>query len=107
MRGSARAGCSTRAPQVVAERELRLALAQLIGLGLHDAFRLFEQAEKSYSWWDYRMLAFRRNAGLRIDHILLSEGLRGRCSACAIDRVPRKREQPSDHAPVIATLGET
>ena len=75
-----------------------------MALGLHDAFRLFEQAEKSYSWWDYRMLGFRRNAGMRIDHILLSDALRPSCSACVIDRAERKREQPSDHAPVIATL---
>ncbi|TAL52447.1 exodeoxyribonuclease III [Pandoraea sp.] len=82
----------------------REAFARLQGLGLRDAFRLFEQPEKSYSWWDYRMLGFRRNAGLRIDHILLSSALADRCVACAIDRTPRALEQPSDHAPVIATL---
>lgn len=85
------------------ERE-RAALASLVDLGLCDSFRLFEQPEKTYSWWDYRQLAFRRNAGLRIDHILLSPKLARRCVACAIDRVPRKWEQPSDHAPVVATL---
>lgn len=83
----------------------RAALAALVELGLCDSFRLFEQPEKSYSWWDYRQLAFRRNAGLRIDHILLSPGLARRCVGCAIDRVPRKWEQPSDHTPVVATLG--
>jgi exodeoxyribonuclease III len=82
----------------------RAALDALLGLGLADAFRLFEQPEKSYSWWDYRQLAFRRNCGLRIDHILLSPALAKRCVACAIDRAPRKWEQPSDHAPVTATL---
>lgn len=67
-------------------------------LGLRDAFRLFEQAEKSFSWWDYRMMGFRRNHGLRIDHILISEAVQ--CSACSIDKAPRKLERPSDHTPV-------
>jgi exodeoxyribonuclease-3 len=82
----------------------RAAMRRLEALGLADAFRLFEQPEKSYSWWDYRMMAFRRNRGLRIDHILLSPPLAKRCTACTIDRAPRKLEQPSDHTPVIATL---
>jgi exodeoxyribonuclease-3 len=69
-----------------------------------DAFRLFEQPEKLYSWWDYRQMAFRRNMGLRIDHILLSPPLASRCIACEIDKAPRKWEQPSDHTPVVATL---
>lgn len=77
---------------------------ELLGLGLHDAFRLFEQPPRSFSWWDYRMLAFRRNAGLRIDHILASEALRTRVLACAIDRAPRRLERPSDHAPVVMEL---
>jgi exodeoxyribonuclease-3 len=77
---------------------------QLIGLGLTDAFRLFEQPPKSWSWWDYRNLAFRKNQGLRIDHILVSEALRPRVTACEIDKLPRKNERPSDHAPVIVTL---
>ena len=85
------------------ERE-RAALTGIAELGLTDAFRLFEQPEKSYSWWDYRMMGFRRNRGLRIDHILLSNTLAARCTACEIDREPRKWEQPSDHAPVTATL---
>jgi exodeoxyribonuclease-3 len=76
----------------------------LLDLGLVDAFRLFEQAPKSWSWWDYRNLAFRKNQGLRIDHILVSEGLRGLVSACEIDKAPRKNERPSDHAPVVVTL---
>ncbi|WP_269532731.1 exodeoxyribonuclease III [Chitinimonas sp. BJYL2] len=78
----------------------------LIGLGLVDSFRLFEQAEKSFSWWDYRMMGFRRNAGLRIDHVLLSQALAARCTACEIDKAPRRVERPSDHAPVIATLAD-
>ena len=75
-----------------------------MALGLSDAFRLFEQPEKSFSWWDYRMMAFRRNFGLRIDHILLSRELAVRCKACSIDKTPRKLERPSDHAPVVAEL---
>jgi exodeoxyribonuclease-3 len=87
----------------VSEKE-RAALTRLLDIGLTDAYRLFEQPEKSFSWWDYRGLGFRLNKGLRIDHILLSPALVARCSACVIDRAPRKLEQPSDHAPVIATL---
>jgi exodeoxyribonuclease-3 len=76
----------------------------LMALGLVDAFRLFEQPPKSWSWWDYRNLAFRKNQGLRIDHILVSEPLRSRVSACIIDKLPRKNERPSDHAPVVVTI---
>lgn len=72
----------------------------LLALGLHDSFRLFEQPEKSYSWWDYRMLGYQKNRGLRIDHILVSEPLKPLVKACSIDRTPRKWKQPSDHAPV-------
>ncbi|SFZ74657.1 exodeoxyribonuclease III [Chitinimonas taiwanensis] len=78
----------------------------LLDLGLKDSFRLFEQAEKSFSWWDYRMMGFRRNAGLRIDHVLLSDALAARCTGCEIDKEPRRLERPSDHAPVIATLAD-
>ncbi len=84
--------------------EERTHLRALIDLGLHDSFRLFEQPPRSYSWWDYRMLGFQKNRGMRIDHILVSEALRSRVSACAIDRAPRKNPQPSDHAPVVVTL---
>lgn len=82
----------------------RAAFQALVELGLADSFRLFEQPEKSFSWWDYRMFAFRRNAGLRIDHILLSPALKALCGACVIDRAPRTWEQPSDHTPVVATI---
>jgi len=83
----------------------REALRRVVSVGLADAFRLFEQPEKSFSWWDYRMLGFQKNKGLRIDHVLLSAPLKERCVSCVIDRAPRKWQQPSDHAPVIATLG--
>jgi len=86
---------------LVSEPE-REAFKGLAALGLRDAFRLFEQDAKSYSWWDYRMLAFRRNQGLRIDHILISEALQ--CTACVINKAPRKLERPSDHTPVIAEV---
>jgi exodeoxyribonuclease-3 len=83
--------------------EEREAFKDLLALGLLDAFRLFEQPPKSYSWWDYRDLAFRRNRGLRIDHILVSQSLPVR--SCVIDKQPRKNERPSDHAPVVVELG--
>jgi exodeoxyribonuclease-3 len=85
--------------------EERAHFQALLGLGLTDAFRMFEQPEKSYSWWDYRMLGFQKNRGLRIDHILVSDALRSSVTACTIDRAPRKNPQPSDHAPVVVTLG--
>jgi len=85
--------------------EERTHLQALIDLGLHDSVRLFPQPEKNYSWWDYREFAFRRNRGLRIDHVLISTALRTQASACAVDKLPRKNERPSDHAPVVLTLG--
>jgi exodeoxyribonuclease-3 len=90
--------------QVLVSGPEREAFQRLIGLGFTDSFRLFEQAEKSYTWWDYRMNGFRRNLGMRIDHILLSPGLSAYCAACAIDLEPRRNERPSDHAPVIAKI---
>ncbi len=82
----------------------RAAFREILALGLHDAFRLFQQEGGHYSWWDYRAAAFRRNRGLRIDHILVSDALRARCRACAIDTAPRGWERPSDHAPVYAVF---
>ncbi|HEY8606222.1 MAG TPA: exodeoxyribonuclease III [Noviherbaspirillum sp.] len=90
--------------QVLFSEPERAQFQRLEALGLKDAFRMFEQPEKIFSWWDYRMMAFRRNMGLRIDHILLSPPLAARCSGCMVDKAPRKWEQPSDHAPVVATL---
>lgn len=88
--------------QVLCSEPERAAFRKLTALGLIDAFRLFDQPDKSFTWWDYRMMAFRRNHGLRIDHILVSPALAARCRACTIDKTPRQRERPSDHAPVIA-----
>lgn len=78
----------------------RTAFQALLALGLNDAFRLFEQPDNSFSWWDYRQLALQRNRGLRIDHILVSDALKGNCQCCSIDKAPRKLTRPSDHAPV-------
>ena len=90
--------------QIHCTDEERYQLRALVALGLHDAFRLFPQPAKSYSWWDYRDLGFRRNRGLRIDHILVSNALKPLVTSCVIDRSPRKNERPSDHAPVVLEL---
>jgi exodeoxyribonuclease-3 len=90
--------------KVLFSKPEREAFDALVGLGLRDAFRLFDQPDRSFTWWDYRMNAFRRKMGLRIDHILLSEELAKACAACTIDIEPRKNERPSDHAPVVAEL---
>ena len=94
------------AGQILCSEAERTAFQKLLASGLRDSFRLFEQPEKSFSWWDYRMLGFQKNLGLRIDHILLSTPLADRCTTASIDREVRKRERPSDHAPVLAVLGE-
>lgn len=90
--------------QVLVSDPERAAFQGLLDLGLVDSFLQFEHDEKPFTWWDYRRMAFRRNAGLRIDHILLSRELMKWCTACVIDREPRGQTQPSDHTPVIATL---
>lgn len=90
--------------QILVSPREREAFQRIINLGLHDSFRLFEQAEKSFTWWDYRMMGFRRNFGMRIDHILVSDALKPLCQSCVIDKTPRKLERPSDHTPVILTL---
>jgi exodeoxyribonuclease-3 len=82
----------------------RQAFAEIMQLGLHDSFRNFEQEEQVFSWWDYRAAGFRRNRGLRIDHILLSNELNDLCLKSAIDKEHRKAEIPSDHAPVWVEL---
>jgi exodeoxyribonuclease-3 len=88
---------------LVSEPE-RDAFRALQALGLKDSYRLFEQPEKTFSWWDYRMMAYRRNMGMRIDHILISEPLVPQCKSCVIDKAPRKLERPSDHTPVVVEL---
>lgn len=99
--------CDVREPeswegQVLFSEPEKAAFRALLETGLCDTFRLFDQEEKQYTWWDYRMMAFRRNRGLRIDHILASDALGKLCSSCTIDKEPRRWERPSDHAPVIA-----
>ncbi len=94
------------AGQILCSEPERAAFQRLQALGLQDSFRLFDQPEKSFSWWDYRMLGFQKNHGLRIDHILLSKPLAERCTAAGIDREMRKRERPSDHAPVTVLLSD-
>ncbi|CEG58491.1 exodeoxyribonuclease III [Legionella fallonii] len=88
---------------LVSEPE-RLAFTTLLSLGLHDSFRNFEQEESLFSWWDYRAAGFRRNRGLRIDHVLLNDALNLLCLQSKIDKEPRKVERPSDHAPVWVEL---
>lgn len=90
--------------QVLFSEPERAKFREWIALGLADSFRLFDQPPSTFSWWDYRMLAFPKNRGLRIDHVLLSAALARRCTAARIDRNERKGEKPSDHAPVIAEL---
>jgi len=85
---------------LVSPRE-RDAFKGFLALGLHDSFRLFEQPEKSFSWWDYRMMGFRLNKGMRIDHILVTEALKAISTKAYIDKSPRKLERPSDHTPVL------
>jgi exodeoxyribonuclease-3 len=92
------------AGQVLFSEPERAAFQRLLGLGLQDAFRLFPQKERSFTWWDYRLNAFQKDMGLRIDHILVSPALAARCRGCWIDLGPRRLERPSDHAPVVAEL---
>ena len=90
--------------QIHCTEDERYHLRALIALGLHDSYRLFDQPAKSYSWWDYRDFGFRRNRGMRIDHILISNALKDKATACTIDKTPRSNERPSDHTPVVLTL---
>jgi exodeoxyribonuclease-3 len=88
---------------LVSEPE-REALRELLQIGFSDVFRRFEQPAQSFSWWDYRAGAFRRNQGLRIDLVLACAALAARCTGCHIDRAPRERERASDHTPVVASF---
>lgn len=90
--------------EVLVSEPEREAFQHLLDLGLYDSFRLFNDEEKQFSWWDYRQMAFRRNRGMRIDHILISETLKENAQDCMIDKAPRKLERPSDHTPVVLTL---
>jgi len=92
------------AGQVLCSEPERTAFRNVLDLGLADSYRLFEQPSATFSWWDYRQGGFRRNLGLRIDHILLTPDLARRCTAAGIDTGPRRHERPSDHAPVWAEL---
>ena len=82
----------------------RQAFSELISLGLKDSYRYLNKEEQEFSWWDYRAAAFRRNRGLRIDHILLSDALVAHCLESRIDKEPRRAERPSDHTPVWVSL---
>jgi len=90
--------------QILCSDPEREAYRTLLNLGLTDAFRLFDQPEKSFTWWDYRMMGYPRNRGIRLDHILLSSSLAPQCTSCTVDKTPRGWERPSDHAPVIVEL---
>ena len=90
------------AGQVLCSEPERTAFRRLLDLGLQDTFRQFSQEDRTFSWWDYRAAAFRRNLGLRIDHILASPALAAVCTACRVDKAPRSWDRPSDHAPVVA-----
>ena len=93
--------------QVLCTDQERAVFNHWIGLDLVDCFRKFDQPPKTFSWWDYRMLGFPKNNGMRIDHVLASPALADTCAACVIDRNERKGEKPSDHAPVTATFAAT
>lgn len=80
----------------------RAGFGGIIDAGLTDLFRVFNPTGRAFSWWDYREGSFRRNAGMRLDHMLASHGLAGAAVSCAIDSEPRGWEKPSDHAPVVA-----
>jgi exodeoxyribonuclease-3 len=92
--------------QILCSTPEREALRRMLDLGLHDSFRLFDQTGAHYTWWDYRQAGFRRNLGLRIDLVLISDALRARCREALIDRVPRTWERPSDHTPVLVQLAD-
>ncbi len=90
--------------QVLCSDPERNAFSQMLALGLQDCYRIKNPSSQEFSWWDYRMNAFKRNIGLRIDHILASEALLKGCEHCIIDKAPRQLERPSDHAPVLASF---
>lgn len=91
--------------QVLFSEPERQAFSRLLLLGFQDCFRQLNPDDNSYSWWDYRMNGFKRNMGLRIDHILASHRLAITCQRAYVDKTPREWERPSDHAPVVAEFG--
>ncbi len=93
--------------KILCSSQERQALKKMLALGLKDTFRLFDQEDKQFSWWDYRGGGFRRNHGLRIDLVLASESLSDECTASTVDKAPRSWERPSDHAPVVAEFSNT
>ncbi len=95
------------AGKVLCSKPERAHFQGLLDLGLNDCFRRFEQPPETFSWWDYRQAGFRRNLGLRIDHVLASQALAERCCSCVVDKIPRKLERPSDHAPVVADFADS
>lgn len=94
------------AGQVLCSDAEREALRRLLAIGLKDGLRLIEPETQMFTWWDYRMNAFKRKMGLRIDHVLVSEALAAKCTACSVDLEPRRHERPSDHAPVTAEFAD-
>ena len=92
--------------QILCSTPERESFRKLQTLGLTDAFRQFEQPEANFSWWNYRSGSFRRNMGFRIDPILVSPMHLSECKSCRIDKLPRKLERPSDHAPIWVEFGE-
>lgn len=90
--------------QVLVSAKERACFEALLALGLNDTFRVLAPEDNSYTWWDYRMNAFKRNLGLRIDHILATPAVMARAERCFIDKLPRTWERPSDHTPVILQL---
>lgn len=95
------------AGQVLCTDKERAAYEHWLSLGMGDCFRKFDHPPKTFTWWDYRMLGFPKNLGMRIDHILASPAIADTCTACVVDRNERKGEKPSDHAPVTATFAAT
>jgi exodeoxyribonuclease-3 len=88
--------------KILCSDDERARLRKLESIGFTDSFRLFDQADNTFSWWDYRAAAFRRKRGLRIDLVLASAAMAERCTASDVDPEPRKLERPSDHAPVFS-----
>ena len=92
------------ADKILCSDQERSAFEEILSLGFHDSFRLFEKGSGFYSWWDYRAAAYRRGLGLRIDLLLASDELKSACKKGYIDEKPRALEKPSDHTPVVIEI---